>query len=72
MECLYAVSIRGKMYYFSGYIPEEKYAIVEEFANQLEDITSEYCKNLSDTLLSNLGIQLKYCPIEYIFRVRRK
>lgn len=71
MEKFYAVSIRGKMHYFCGYIPEKEYAAVEKLVNQLEDISSECFKNLIDTLLSNYEIQLKYCPIEYIFRVRR-
>lgn len=72
MEHLYAISIRGKMYYFVGNIPEEKYVFVEELANQLESDIPKYCKDLIDTLSSNFGIQLQHYPIEYVFRVRRK
>lgn len=71
MDSLYAVSFRGKMYYFIGHVPEEKYTLVEQLANQLERDVPEYCKRLINALHSDLGIELKHYPIEYVFRVKK-
>ncbi len=72
MERLYAISHRGSMFYLSGYIPEGKYVLVEKLANQLKNDTPESYRNLVDELHTNLGIELKLMPIEYIFRIKRK
>lgn len=72
MEHLYAISYRGSMFYLSGYIPEEKYVLVEKLANQLKSDSPEGYRNLVDELHINLGIELKLLPIEYIFRIKRK
>lgn len=60
------------MFYLSGYIPEGKYVLVEKLANQLKNDTPESYRNLVDELHTNLGIELKLMPIEYIFRIKRK
>ena len=72
MDRLYAVSFRGKMCYLIGYIPEEKYTLVEELANQLASDVPEYCKCLINALHSDFGIELKHHPVEYVFRIRNK
>lgn len=74
MQHLYGVSVRGKMIYFAGSIPDDKFEEVEEIANQIDCALTEdtFCKQLVDTIRFQLGIELNHQPIEYIFRVRKK
>jgi len=74
MQHLYGVSVRGKMIYFAGSIPDDKFEEVEEIANQIDCALMEdtFCKQFVDTIRFQLGIELNHQPIEYIFRVRKK
>lgn len=74
MQRLYAVSISGKMIYFSGAIPENKFGEIEHIANRTDHslATDDFCKKFEATVQAELGIKLKQQPITYIFRVRRK
>ena len=74
MERLYAFSIRGKMLFFSGTISENEYDVVEQIANDvaINATMEEYIQKLINNVFSELNIALSYCPIEYVFRVRKE
>lgn len=73
MTHIYAFSIRGKTLLFSGIIPEGKYQDVEIIANEIVGNmqVDEYVLRLVEEVSSRLKINLAYCPIEYVFRIRR-
>lgn len=74
MEKLYAFSASGTMLYFSGTIPEDMFDVVERIANEVvgNESTEEYIQKLINNVFCELEITLSYCPIQYVFRVRRK
>lgn len=73
MAALFALSIRGKTLFFSGTIPEDKYEDIERIANEVMGSVSreEYVQHLIENVFCELKIKLEYCPIAYVFRVRR-
>lgn len=70
---LYAFSIGGKTLLFSGNISEGKYEDVERIANEIAGNmqVDEYVLRLAEEVFRKLQINLVYCPIEYVFRIRR-
>ncbi|MBS4786007.1 MAG: hypothetical protein KH009_07845 [Clostridiales bacterium] len=74
MQFLYAVSIGGKMIFFSSLIPENKFETIEYIANKIGLSVSEddFCAQFEAAVRAELGIELKRQPIKYVFRVRRK
>ena len=73
MTNLFAFSLCGKTLYFSGSIPENKFEDVERVANNITGNLSsdEYAKRLVEHVFRELKIKLKFCPIVYVFRVRK-
>lgn len=74
MEYLYAFSLQGKTLYFSGIIPSDKVDDVERIANNVLNTNTleEYIQELIETVFCELKIALSYCPVEYVFRVKKK
>ncbi|MBS6627791.1 MAG: hypothetical protein KH282_01825 [Clostridiales bacterium] len=74
MQRLYGVSVKGKMLYFAGLIPDNKFNEVEKIANQIDATLMEddFCEQLVNMIRHKLGVELNYQPVEYIFRVRKK
>ena len=73
MTHLYAFSLCGRTLFFSGTIPEDKFEDVERIANEIAGNIQidEYVLRLVKDVFYELKIRLVYCPIEYVFRVRR-
>ena len=74
MQRLYAVSFNGKMSYFSGSIPEDKFEELEQLVNEIDYKlpAGDFCKQFETLVKSKAGIELNWQPIAYIFRARRK
>lgn len=74
MTNLFAFSLCGKTLFFRGEIPEDKFEEVERIANSIaKSLTmDEYAACLVKDVFRKLKIQLEFCPIAYVFRVRNK
>ncbi len=74
MQRFYAVSFNGKMLYFSGSIPENKFEEFEHLVNEIDYKlpAGDFCKQFETLVGAKTGIELKWQPIAYIFRARRK
>lgn len=73
MTRLFAFSLCGKTLYFRGSIPENKFEDVERIANDIARNISldEYAEHLIEDVFQELKIKLEFCPIAYVFRVRK-
>lgn len=71
---LYAVTIRGYKFYFSGDLSDEVVGAIEEFCNKLEkDAKAVDEQTLFTLLLSHidldLGVSVTQVNVDHIFRI---
>ena len=74
MTNLFAFSLCGKTLLFRGEIPEDKFEEVERIANSIAITLTmdEYAECLVKDVFCKLKIQLEFCPIAYVFRVKKR
>lgn len=72
---LYALAIKGYMFYFIGDIPESEYPAINEIASSIshnqDDIKfEEYLRCFSERVSNEIGINLTHIRIENVFRAK--
>lgn len=72
---MYALAIKGRMFYFLGEIAEDKYSAVDKIANSIvhDDTDTSFEKYLHDfteKVFKELNITLVQIKVDYVFRNR--